>query len=280
MQPSPVLWSLQLCRLWVCVCILATGQTLMLIKREYMSPRWKKKIDGNKPVYRCTVFSLSISSLLFFYFLVCRVLLSSLSPPFGLLRLAHTLRKACKQPCYCGTCVHNVLAALQFQEWHYTFQEMDPNWIKLCYNTDCMLDDVDWFWRRSKQDGGTVLRERGGWLIRFCTISKHLDLLWGAGYPKIPPKSILFLLHPVSVCFTSGLLECKGSKTYIQKCQHQRLVPENYNERPVHESYLLATAHMPNRCHQQKAARQMAVSRLSCRVDLRCWWSVNWFFRI
>lgn len=118
---------------------------------------------------------------------------------------------------------------------------------------------------------------RGGWFIRFCRISKHLDLLWGAGYPKIHPKSILFLLHRVSVCFTSGLLECKRSKTYIQKCQHQRLVPENYNERPVHESYLLATVHVPNRCHQQKAAPQMVVSRLGCCIDLRCWRSANWF---
>lgn len=118
---------------------------------------------------------------------------------------------------------------------------------------------------------------RGEWLIRFCRISKHLDLLWGAGYPKIPPKSILFLLHRVSVCFTSGLQECKGSKTYIQKCQHQHLVPENFNERPVHESYLLATACMPNCCHQQKAARQMAVSQLSCCIDLRRWQSANWF---
>lgn len=118
---------------------------------------------------------------------------------------------------------------------------------------------------------------REGWFIRFCRIGKHLDLLWGAGYPKIPPKSILFLLHWVSVCFTSGLLESKGSKTYIQKCQHQRLVPENYNERPVHESYLLATVRMPNRCHQQKAARQMVVSWLSCCIDLQCWRSANWF---
>lgn len=106
----------------------------------------KKKIDGNKPVYigPLCFLSLFLRSFSFASFTCC-VLVSSLSPLFGLLRLARTLRKACKQPCYCGTCVHNVLAALQFQEWHYTFLEMDPNWIKLCYNTDCMLDDVDWF---------------------------------------------------------------------------------------------------------------------------------------
>lgn len=107
--------------------------------------------------------------------------------------------KQCKQPCYCGTCVHNVLAASQFQEWHYTFLEMDPNWIKLCCNTDlrCWMT-----WTGSggdqSEDGYTVL-----WLIPFCWISKHLDLLWGAGYPEIPKgrwKKAHFLSW-ASACF-------------------------------------------------------------------------------
>lgn len=73
--------------------------------------------------------------------------------------VSHTCSgKQCKHPCYCGTCVHSVLAASQFQEWHYTFLEMDPNWIKLCCNTDlrCRMT-----WTSSggdqSEDGYTVL---------------------------------------------------------------------------------------------------------------------------
>lgn len=63
-----------------------------------------------------------------------------------------------KQPCYCGTCAHNVLAAAQFQEWHYTFLEMDPNWIKLCCSAD-MRCRMTWTGsgRDQSEDGDTVL---------------------------------------------------------------------------------------------------------------------------
>lgn len=260
----------------VCVCILATSQTLMLIKCEYMSPRWKKNRWKQASVYRCTVFSLSTSSLLLFYFLVCCVLLSSLSPLLDS-SVSHT--RSGKHANSHAIAVHVFIMFWQpcsskngiILSWRWTQTGSNCAITQtVCWMTWTGLTEI-----KARRVYCPV--RRGGWFIRFCRISKHLDLLWGAGYPKIPPKSILFLLHRVSVCFTSGLLECKGSKTYIQKCQHRRLVPENYNERPVHESYLLATAHVPNRCHQQQAARQMAVSRLSCCIDLRCWRSANWF---
>lgn len=98
--------------------------------------------------------------------------------------------------------------------------EINPNWIKLCYNTVSMVDEIKGFQDKKYEvywfDGD---HSRTG---------KHLDRLQGAGYPKIPPKkrSILFLLRLSACLFWFWLLAREESKTYIQRCQHQRLVPE------------------------------------------------------
>ena len=130
-------------------------------------------------------------------------LLSSLPPPS--MPPSHTLRKAYKRPRYeCS----RWYGSLTFSRNVFTVS-MKSKLSKVC-----------------RFDGRTVkLLATERLLIRLLRITKHLDRLRGAGYPKIPEEHT-FPLTSRACLFWFWLLARKESKTYVQKCQHQRLGPE------------------------------------------------------
>lgn len=84
--------------------------------------------------------------------------------------------------------------------------EINPNWIKLCYDTVSMVDEIKGFQDKKYEvywfDGD---HSRTG---------KHLDRLQGAGYPKIPQKKEAYFSSYawVPVCFGFGFWHAKSPK--------------------------------------------------------------------
>lgn len=133
------------------MCILATSQTLMLIKRECMHPHWEKKgekKDGIKPVYIAAecfpvscLCSLSISSSHAFRCL----------PFFSLgLCVSHTRTHAQESNANSRAIVVQVFITSWQPRSSRNGITVSWRWTQTGSNCAVVPGDVDRFWRRSK----------------------------------------------------------------------------------------------------------------------------------
>lgn len=177
------------------------------IHESLMKKNWWKQAS----VYRCTVFSLSIlhsfsftSSYVVFYFLLFLPFLDS--------SISHT--RSGKQANSHAIVVH---VFIMFWQLCSSKNGIILSWRWTQTGSNCAITQtvcwMTWTGLTEIKASRVYCPVRwGGWFICFCRISKHLDLLWGAGYPKIPPKSILFLLHQYLFVLLLGCWSAKAPK--------------------------------------------------------------------
>lgn len=131
--------------------------------------------------------------------------------------------------------------------------EINPNWIKLCYNTVSMVDEI-----KDVQDKKYEVYWFDGDHSR---TGKHLDRLQGAGYPKIPPKKKhTFPLTPECLFVLVLASGTRRVQNLHPKMSTSTSCSRNHNDRPhmstVKEKHLLAkcTCQIVVFCRRQSAS--------------------------